>query len=59
MPSGDYALIKQLRLVAARQGRNTNKSEVVRAGLRSLLAVKPSDLVALLDGLEKVKPGRK
>jgi hypothetical protein len=59
MPSGDYALIEQLRIVAAKQGRNTNKSEVVRAGLRSLLALKPADLVALLDGLEKVKPGRK
>ena len=59
MPSGDYALIEQLRVVAAKQGRNTNNSEVVRAGLRSLLALKPADLVALLDGLEKVKPGRK
>lgn len=59
MPSGDYALIEQLRVVAAKQGRNTNKSEVIRAGLRHLLALKPAQLVELLDGLEKVKPGRK
>lgn len=59
MPSGDYGLIEQLRVVAARQGRNTNKSEVVRAGLRHLLTLKPEQLVELLDGLEKVKPGRK
>ena len=59
MPTGDYSLIEQLRVVAAKQGRNTGKSEVVRAGLRSLLALKPADLVTLLDSLEKVKAGRK
>lgn len=59
MPGGDYALIEQMRVKAAREGRNTNKSEVVRAGLRSLMALEPAKLVAILDGLEKVKPGRK
>ena len=59
MPAGDYALIEQLRIRAAREGRNTNKSEVVRAGLQALIALKPAHLVKILDGLEKVKPGRK
>jgi hypothetical protein len=59
MPAGDYGLIAQLRVRAAREGRNTNKSEVVRAGLHSLMALEPSNLVEILDELEKVKPGRK
>lgn len=59
MPSGDYALIEQLRVRAAREGRNTNKSEVIRAGLQSLMVLEPAKLIAVLDALEKVKPGRK
>lgn len=59
MPAGDYGLIEQLRVRAAREGRNTNKSEVIRAGLKGLMALEPEKLVAILDGLEKVKPGRK
>ena len=59
MPSSDYGLIEQLRVRAALEGRNTNKSEVIRAGLRGLLALEPRDLVAILNRLEKVKPGRK
>jgi hypothetical protein len=59
MPAGDYALIEQLRVRAAREGRNTNKSEVVRAGLQSLIALEPAQVVKILNGLEKVKPGRK
>jgi Arc/MetJ-type ribon-helix-helix transcriptional regulator len=59
MPSSDYRLIEQMRVRAALEGRNTNKSEVIRAGLRGLLALEPADLVAILNRLEKVKPGRK
>ena len=59
MPSSDYSLIEQLRVRAAREGRNTNKSEVIRAGLRGLLALESADLVGILNRLEKVKPGRK
>jgi len=59
MPLGDYSLIEQLRVRAAREGRNTNKSEVIRAGLQSLMVLEPAKLIAILDGLEKVKPGRK
>lgn len=59
MPAGDHALIEQLRVRAAKQGRNTNKSEVIRAGLKALSGVPADQLVALLEGLERVKPGRK
>lgn len=59
MPSSDYSLIEQLRVRAAREGRNTNKSEVIRAGLRGLLTLESADLVGILNRLEKVKPGRK
>jgi len=59
MPSGEHALIEQLRSRAAREGRNTSRSEVIRAGLQSLMEMEPESLVAILDGLEKVKPGRK
>lgn len=59
MPRGDHGLIEVLRTRAAREGRNTGKSEIVRAGLVALAAHAPNELVALLDGLERVRPGRK
>lgn len=59
MPPGDHGLIEQLRVRAAREGRNTNKSEVVRAGLRALACLPPAQLMELLEGLERIKPGRK
>ncbi len=59
MPPSDHGLIEQLRVRAAREGRNTNKSEVVRAGLRALTSLPSAQLVELLEGLERVKPGRK
>ncbi len=59
MPPGDHELISTLRTRAAREGRNTNKSEVIRAGLVALASLGPAQLIAVLDGLERVKPGRK
>lgn len=59
MPRTDHGLIEELRVRAARQGRNTNKSEVVRAGLKWLSTLQPDQLVAILDGLDRVKPGRR
>lgn len=59
MPPGDHGLIEQLRVRAAREGRNTNKSEVVRAGLHALSSLAPAQLTELLRRLEQVKPGRK
>jgi plasmid stability protein len=59
MPPDDHKLIEQLRVRAAREGRNTNKSEVIRAGLHALDSLQSAQLVELLEGLERVKPGRK
>lgn len=59
MPVGDYALIEQMRVQAAKEGCLINKSEIVRAALRGLAEQPTTRLVALLNGLEKVKPGRK
>ena len=59
MPSTDHQLIDQLRITAAREGRITNKSEVIRAGLQSLVGLSPGQLIVMLNGLEKIRPGRK
>lgn len=59
MPASDHQLIEQLRITAAREGRITNKSEVIRAGLQSLAGLNPGQLVVMLNGLEKIRPGRK
>jgi len=59
MPPSDHALIEKIRVISAKEGRITNKSEVIRAGLQALAALDPTQLVTWLDGLEKVRPGRK
>jgi len=59
MPRDDHTLIEQLRVRAAKEGRNTNKSEVIRAGLRALESISSDELITLLDRLERIKPGRK
>lgn len=59
MPPTDHGLIETLRTRAAREGRNTSKSEIIRAGLTSLANLSPAQLIAVLDGLERVKLGRK
>lgn len=59
MPKGDHAMIQQLRLRAAKAGHPVSKSEVVRAALVALSSASSERIVALLAGLEKVKPGRK
>jgi hypothetical protein len=48
-----------MRNATAKEGRNTNKSEVIRAGLKALSGVPADQLIALLEGLERMKPGRK
>jgi len=59
MPQPDHAVIDTLRTRAAREGRITNKSEVVRAALRLMETLPAAELVAHLDTLQRVKPGRK
>jgi plasmid stability protein len=59
MPLAEHELIELLRVRAAKEGRNTGKSEIVRAGLAALMGLKPEQLTTLLNGLQKVKPGRR
>jgi hypothetical protein len=59
MPESDYGIIAQLRMKAAKDGRITTKSELVRAGLQALAVMNPAQLREVLDALVRLKPGRK
>ena len=58
MPEADFALIAALKKRAATSGRESKKSELLRAGLRALAALDAKALVAALGALEPVKIGR-
>lgn len=59
IPVAEYAVIQELRQAAARQGRICTKSEIVRAGLRSLADLPAEAFGRVLDAIERIKPGRK
>jgi hypothetical protein len=58
MPDSDYGLIAHLRNRCLKAGVSANKSEVVRAGLVALAAMSDTDLLEIVQRLEKVKTGR-
>ena len=58
MPEADFALIGTLKARALAGGRETRKSELLRAGLQALAAMDSAALRAALDTLEPVKTGR-
>jgi hypothetical protein len=58
MPEADFALIAALKKRAAIAGRESKKSELLRAGLQALAALDAKALVAALGALEPVKIGR-
>jgi hypothetical protein len=58
MPSADYDLIAHIRDRCLKVGVNANKSEIVRAGLTALAAMSDSELVTVIERLERVKTGR-
>jgi type IV secretory pathway TrbL component len=58
MPDADFALIAALKKTAMGAGREAKKSELLRAGLQALAALKPAALVAALNQLAPVKQGR-
>jgi hypothetical protein len=58
MPESDFALIGTLKARALAGGRETKKSELLRAGLQALSAMDSVALRAALDALEPVKTGR-
>ena len=59
MPPCDSDLIDNLRARAARHGRICFRSEIVRAALRSLAALDEVNMIAAVDAVERVEPGKK
>lgn len=57
-PQDDYALFASLKQRALKAGREIKKSELLRAGLATLAAMSDGDLLATLDGVERIKTGR-
>ena len=58
MPADDWALIDQLKARAIGFKRPVKKSELLRAGLQVLAGLPDSALLAALDKLLPLKPGR-
>jgi hypothetical protein len=57
-PESDYARIDLLKQRALIAGREIKKSELLRAGLVTLCDLPDDKLVAVLDSVDKLKPGR-
>lgn len=57
MPEDDFLLLEKLRSRARKMDLDTNKSELVRAGLRLLAALDDAKLEGLIRNVDKLKPG--
>ena len=57
-PDFDYVLLSELQQRCLQGGHHASKSELVRAGLRALIQMKPDDLLKAAQAVEKLKPGR-
>lgn len=57
-PPDDYALLRVLRDRGLKAGVSVNKSELVRAGLQILDSLTPSEFMAVIERLQRVKTGR-
>lgn len=58
MPVEDHALLDKLRARALAVGQVVNKSEFVRAGLRTLHNLSEAEFKKVIAQVEKIKPGR-
>ena len=58
MPANDYALIGVLKKRAIESARHIKKSELFRAGLKALAAMKNADFLAALAAVDTIKTGR-
>ncbi|MGK0271936.1 MAG: hypothetical protein ACI88H_002602 [Cocleimonas sp.] len=58
MPEDDYALIEKTKSRLMKSGVLLNKAEILRAGLHALNHMSSKDLLAISDGVEKIKTGR-
>jgi hypothetical protein len=59
MPQADYGLIGQAQDRALSHRVVLSKSDVLRAALRALRNLDEADFLRLVQGVEKLKPGRK
>lgn len=57
MPEDDFQLLEKLRSRARKMDLDTNKSELVRAGLRLLADLDDTRLEGLIRNVDKLKPG--
>ena len=58
MPQGEYRKIDEIKEVCLKAGLPVKKSEVLRAGLKTLNELNATQLKRALAGLEKIKAGR-
>ena len=58
MPLSDKLLINELKIKGLSLGIDTNKSEIVRAGLQALNNLPDSKLKTILKSIPKIKTGR-
>lgn len=58
IPKLEYAVLEQLKERAAKLGRPTKKSEVLRAGVKALAAMADNDFLASVGAVPAVKTGR-
>ena len=58
MPQSDYELIAALKSRSLNSGIQTNKSEILRAGLLALFQMSETDFLDKIGDVEKIKTGR-
>ena len=58
MPARDFALIATLKARGLAQQRDTRKSELLRAGVKSLAAMSDNAFLASLHAVPAIKTGR-
>lgn len=58
IPKAEYLVLEQLKLRAARLGRPTKKSELIRAGIKALAALGEPALLEAIGRVPSLKTGR-
>jgi hypothetical protein len=58
IPKSEYTVLEELKARAARLGRPSKKSEVLRAGVMALAAMGDAAFLASVTGVPAVKTGR-
>lgn len=58
MPEAEYAVIGELKKRLAAVGHEVKKSELLRAGIARLAALNDGELLAVMQGVERIKTGR-